>query len=177
MNSPKNNISGLGSVNANIKVYIENRPPLPQYQELTSVIPLPPSEILNIGALTGNHWRKIFNVYAKLIFELNTYGFNSWQALRDSYLLQKNSNESLIFSKLTASDLEDKSTDRKNNTIHIVMGKTYARKLELDSMCYWLSESFAINESKKMIVCPYFDYRQLSNIRISQLVQLIKQLK
>lgn len=171
------NTIGLGTTSANIKVYIENIPPLPEYQELVALKPIEPNEISRIAHLTGNHWRKIFNVYAKLVFEFNTYDFSSWQELRDNYLLQSHSNESLIFSPLTTELLEQNSSKDNQQTIHIVMGKAYAKKLKLDELCYWLSDDFAVNESKRFIICPYFDYRQLSNIKVSQLTQLIKQLK
>ena len=56
------------------------------------------------------------------------------------------------------------------------MGKTYANKLGLAEQALWLNEFFAINKTTNTIVCPYFDYRQLSNIKISQLANLIKKL-
>ena len=171
-----NSTIGLGTVNANIKVYIENIPPLPEYQKLEFLQQIKPNEISNIANLTGNHWRKIFNVYAKLVFELNARDFLSWQELRDNYLLQNHSNESLIFSPLTKKQLDLNNMVDQQKPIHIIMGKTYAKKLNLDKLCHWLSEDFAVNESKNLIICPYFDYRQLSNIKITQLTQLIKQL-
>ncbi len=177
MPTPTNTLIGLGSQNASINVYIENRPPLPEYESLNSFKPLNPHDISTIATLTGNHWRKIFNVYAKLVHELHSKNYNTWQTLRDDYLLQENSDQRLIFSKLTVDEISPSSPTYQSKNIHIVMGKTYAKKLGVDTSCYWLSESFAINEAKKLIVCPYFDYRQLSNIKITQLVQLIKQLQ
>ena len=41
---------------------------------------------------------------------------------------------------------------------------------------FWLNEHFAISEQHKLIVCPYLDYRQLSNARIEQLIGLVQQL-
>jgi hypothetical protein len=40
-----------------------------------------------------------------------------------------------------------------------------------------LDNDFAINRSLKIIVCPYFDYRQLSNIKIERLAELIVSLQ
>lgn len=171
---------GLGSKNAKIQVYIENTPPLPQYNQLTSINALKKNDIAEIARLTGNHWRKIFNVFAKLLFEYAPRGFSSWQILRDEYLLQQHSDESLIFSSVIFKDLSLKNVsikDTEDKIIHIIMGKTYANKLGIDEHCYWLNENFAINEAERIIICPYFDYRQLSNIKISQMVQLIKQLE
>lgn len=173
---------GFGVSNAKIRIYIENIPPLPEYEELTSIHPLEVEDIHRIGQLTGNHWRKIFNVFAKILYEYNTLNFTSWQSLRDEYLLQKHSNECLIFSPVYFDEIKsnkENSNDehKESKTISIIMGKTYAKKLAIAEKCYWLSESFAINEGKNLIICPYFDYRQLSNIKITQLVQLIKQLE
>ena len=55
---------GLGNDNANIIFYIRNRPPLKTYQNLNSVKPLIPGEVSHICQETGNHWRKVFNIYA-----------------------------------------------------------------------------------------------------------------
>jgi hypothetical protein len=60
------------------------------------------------------------------------------------------------------------------------MGKTYAKSLlssgALDLELIWLNNEFAINHSQRLIVCPYFDYRQLSNVKIERLAELIKEL-
>lgn len=171
-------VIGLGNINANLRVYIENIPPLPQYQNLTLVNPIQNGDIQQIGQLTGNHWRKIFNVFAKLLFEYNPQNFVTWQNLRDESLLQKQSNTCLLFSGVTFEEIKIGDTNaNKSKMITIIMGKTYANKLGIDKHCYWLSESFAINTAKNIIICPYFDYRQLSNIKVTQLVQLIKQLE
>lgn len=169
--SANNKIIGLGNANAAIKVYIENRPPLPFYQELTHCYALQSGDIANIAEQTGNHWRKIFNVFAKLEFERSPQQFTSWQQLRDETLLQVKSQQCLVFSSPTAPLIaNDKAS------IHILMGKTYATKQGLATQCYWLNEYFAINEQQRLIICPYFDYRQLSNIKITQLVKLITSL-
>ena len=166
MQTPTKTI-GLGINSAQLCIYIENIPPLEQYLSLQKVTALHPHDIYNIGQQTGNHWRKIFNVYAKLVFEIGLCQHDTWQNFRDKELLQKHSNESLIFSP--------PNFDKLNPTrIHIVMGRTYAKTLHIDTRCFWLSKDFAINEGKKLIISPYFDYRQLSNIKISQLAKLIK---
>lgn len=161
---------GIGDINAPIKIYIENRPPLGFYQSLTTVVPLPKFEVKNIADKAGNHWRKIFNVYAKLLFELDSQEFDRWQQLRDEKLLQANSRHCLLFSPLSISTKPDRD-------IHIVMGKTYATTLGISQKCHWISNDFAINEKNNTIICPYFDYRQLSNIKISQLARLTEQLR
>lgn len=192
--------AGLGNDNANIIFYIRNRPPLDTYQNLNSVKPLIPGEISHICQETGNHWRKIFNVYAKLLFELSANKFSSWQQLRDEQLLQAQSQHCLLFSapNLTSSltpsfttntapyqhktsnsqtaHTSDFTTAMPEEKLHIVLGKGYAQELNLCSESTWLSDDFAINSEIGLIICPYFDYRQLSNVKITQLAGLIKQL-
>jgi len=161
---------GLGNSNAQLGVYIENIPNLPEYLQLDCCQPLKKHEIFSIVEQTGNHWRKIFNVYAKLIFELSDPNYDTWQNFRDNELLQQHSNQKLIF---TPPVLDAKPIKKQ---IHLVLGKTYASKLALSEKCQWLSAEFAINTEHRLIISPYFDYRQLSNIKISQLCRLIKQL-
>ncbi|WP_286262914.1 DUF6942 family protein [Thalassotalea atypica] len=161
---------GIGNPNAQIYFYIENVPPLNQYQTLNDITPVQTGDIANISALTGNHWRKIFNVMAKLAFELDDELAPTWQSLRDNSLLQKDSNYCLCF-------LAPNYLNMALNKLHIVLGKTYATSSGIAEKCHWLTSSFAINESKQIIISPYFDYRQLSNVKITQLVQLIRQLR
>lgn len=166
---------GLGNKNASLQVYIENIPPLEMYQQLAQVRAMNTGEISMIADLTGNHWRKIFNVFAKLLFELQPQHYPSWQTLRDEHLLQANSEQLLLFSPPEQSNTNHQS--KLPNVITIIMGKMYADKLGLAEQALWLNEVFAINKETKTIICPYFDYRQLSNVKISQLVNLIKQLQ
>ncbi|WDE06343.1 hypothetical protein SG34_005320 [Thalassomonas viridans] len=160
-------MTGLGTANAILKVYIENIPPLPHYRELSSLMAMKPGEIKNIADLTGNHWRKIFNVYAKLWHQLHPDCAASWQAFRDNELLQAHGQQALLFSL-------PEFNDNENQAVSIIMGRTYAAKTGLAERCFWLSQDFAVNEAKKLIISPYFDYRQLSNIKIEQLAGLIR---
>ncbi|WP_415886291.1 DUF6942 family protein [Neptuniibacter sp. QD37_6] len=158
---------GLGAQGFEIAIYIANRPPIEPYPALDHLRPLTSGEIKHIADQTGNHWRKIFNVSAKFLFELqNDVEFKTWQALRNQSLYQAESPMALLFSK---PDLTE------SNRIHIIAGKTYAQELGLENLL-WLDPYFAINKDNKVIVCPYLDYRQLSNARISQLVGLVKNL-
>lgn len=158
---------GLGAQGFEIAIYIANRPPIEPYPALDHLRPLASGEIKHIADQTGNHWRKIFNVSAKFLFELQSdQEFKTWQALRDQSLYQVDSPMALLFS---TPDLAEK------NRIHIIAGKTYAQELGLDNLL-WLDPYFAIDKDNKVIVCPYLDYRQLSNARISQLVGLVKNL-
>lgn len=171
-------VFGLGDPSAQLKVYIANRPDFADYSTVTTVKPLVKGEIQQIGQACGNGWRKVFNVYAKLVFALNTEslvplnGADTWQVFRDNFLLQHSSNTSLVFSAPQTFLINGKNSP----SIHIIMGKTYGKSLGLPSTLHWLDSEFAVDVSNKLLVCPYFDYRQLSNIKIIRLVELITQL-
>ncbi|MFT5838453.1 MAG: hypothetical protein ACI9UT_000946 [Flavobacteriales bacterium] len=175
--SPK--LSGLGDPCARFNVYIANRPNFSEYLKLDYVYPLPAGELYAVGKACGNGWRKVFNVYAKLVFALNDknivplQGSQSWQHYREHALLQYSSNTNLLFSSPQLYPVKDIN----NHVLHIVMGKTYAKSLSLPLSLKWLDHEFAIDKDNKLLVCPYFDYRQISNIKIMRLVELIKLLK
>jgi hypothetical protein len=170
---------GFGDNSYRIAVYIGNQPPMDQYQHLDHLAALRLGDIANIGQHCGNGWRKVFNVYAKLLYALDKAVFSfstlapTWQEYRDNFLLQANSNIALLFSAPIINTAHYK-------TIHIIMGKTYANSLVnsklMTAQLTWLDEEFAINKKARVIVCPYFDYRQLSNIKIVRLAELMKSL-
>jgi len=172
---------GFGADDYQVAVYIANRPPIYEYQQLAQLTPLTTGEITYIGQHCGNGWRKVFNVYAKLLYALDKEQFDfsslrsTWQQYRDDYLLQTCSKTSLLFS---APNLTLEKNKPNKSIVHIIMGKTHAKSLlstgALDVEFTWLDNEFAINYSQRIIVCPYFDYRQLSNIKIERLAQLIK---
>jgi hypothetical protein len=174
---------GFGSDDYQIAVYIANRPPIYEYQQLSHLTALTTGEIAYIGQHCGNGWRKVFNVYAKLLYALDCQHFNfasyapTWQKYRDDFLLQSHSKTSLLFS---APQLKSIKYNRNKQAIHIIMGKTHAKSLlnsgALESELVWLNNEFAINRSQRVIVCPYFDYRQLSNVKIERLAELISEL-
>ncbi len=180
---------GLGQLvpKGGIRVYIANRPPLPVYESLNQFEPMMAGDISHIGQETGNHWRKIFNVYAKLLHGLLISrqelpsDINSWQQLRDHHLLQGSSQTALLFSAPALSDVD--TPHRQPNikaNINIIMGKNYAAQLGFErvegSELIVVDHDFAICPRRNVIVCPYFDYRQLSNIKILRLIDLINQI-
>lgn len=174
---------GLGCPECQIAVYIENTPAMMNYQLLTEITPVMPGEITAIGKACGNGWRKVFNVYAKLLFTLDTRLFNlvdstsCWQNYRDQRLLQTNSDTALLFSPPKPFP-QDKHDLR---SFHIIMGRTYAKRLisedKLTASLTWLDHEFAINQEHRVIVCPYFDYRQLSNLKIEKLANIMASMK
>ncbi|PKG82225.1 hypothetical protein CXF85_15145 [Colwellia sp. 75C3] len=174
---------GFGDSNFNFAVYIANKPNMLEYQHLTEVTALVQGEINVINQACGNGWRKVFNVYAKLLYALDKKYFvysnkaSTWQDYRDKYLLQAQSKTALLFSApqlMAGNKLNTK-------TVHIICGKAHAKALlnsgKLIANFVWLDDEFAIDKRNKLIVCPYFDYRQLSNIKIERLARLLRSFK
>ena len=165
---------GVGVNNFSTAIYLANRPPLLEFEQLDLLRPLRVGEVKSIADQTGNHWRKIFNVYAKFLFELREgAGFSSWQSYRDERLLQADSNEALFFSPPAELDTHQ----RCDVGVHVVAGRGYAKALNLPAGFIWLDNYFAVNNAARIIISPYLDYRQLSNNRISTLVKLVKELQ
>ena len=159
--------AGLGNPKAKFNVFLENSLPLSPYSTASEVIPVSPGELSAIGQQTSNHWRKVFNVYAKLLQALYPEEIIRWQDYRDDTMLGITSNQSLIYSPVNFQSLPQDS-------INIIMGKTYATKQGIASHCYWDTPDFAVNKSKQIIICPYFDYRQLTNEKIKRLAYYIQ---
>ncbi|PKG39828.1 hypothetical protein CXF74_06585 [Psychromonas sp. Urea-02u-13] len=168
-------------------VYIANKPNMPEYRHCNSVQAMTSGEITAIGLACGNGWRKVFNVYSKLLYALDANDFSfktlapTWQTYRDDFLLQQGSATALLFSApLLLKELSkelSKESQANSHCIHIISGKTYAKTLIdsglLNVSLIWIDEYFAIDVQKRLIVCPYFDYRQLSNQKIEQLAKLM----
>ncbi|MBU1310055.1 MAG: hypothetical protein KKE30_11045 [Gammaproteobacteria bacterium] len=177
MIAPTPNRIGFGDAGAQFNVYIANRPPMTEYASLQTVQPLDGGEIEAINRACGNGWRKVFNVYAKLLFALDKtqFGFSqqatSWQQFRDRYLLQRHSNTALRFNAPQLDDIE--------SNVHIIAGRTHAKTLleaGLPAQLHWLNNEFAVDKYNQLLVCPYFDYRQLNNEKLVFLARLIKAL-
>jgi hypothetical protein len=169
---------GFGDVNFSIAVYIANKPNMQEYQELHKLTPLLSDEINFINQSCGNGWRKVFNVYAKVLYALDKDLFSfsklapTWQLYRDKYLLQTGSKTALVFNEPQLFNAINHS-----KIIHIICGRTYAKSLikenEFLTNLMWLDDEFAIDKGMNVVVCPYFDYRQLSNVKIERLSRLI----
>lgn len=166
-----------------IKVYLANRPPLTVFDELDGLSALKKGDIEQIVKDTGNHWRKIFNVYAKLIFalavrvEFNKIAeFSSWQQYRDELLLQQGSETELLFYPQEQKEREclmKSLTEVVPGSLRIIMGKSFSSEV-LDAHCInWVDDDFAYDVKAGLWVCPYFDYRQLSNLKIDRFIDLM----
>jgi len=171
-------VIGLGDQNASFRVYVENRPKMPQYQQLFDCEAVQAGDIDLIYQHCGNGWRKLFNVYAKLLCALDPKLFTfpaqaaSWQQYRDQFLLQQASDTALLF--------DMPQLNPNSGTIHLIAGRTYAKQLierGLACQLHWLNEEFAIDPSNKVLVTPYFDYRQLSNEKIKFTAGLLHSLR
>ena len=162
---------GLGDAHAKIKVYIGNQPSFAFPEKIADFRALSTGEIAAIGNACGNGWRKVFNVYAKWLFTCSNEiyplaaQFPTWQFFRDNLLLQADSKTALIF---------ETPTVLENNSLNVIMGRTYAKTLPLAEQLYWLNNEFAVSVKHNLVVCPYFDYRQLSNQKIGFLINTIR---
>ncbi|WP_434017515.1 DUF6942 family protein [Thalassotalea sediminis] len=168
-------ILGLGNHQAAINVYVETAPNIPNLTDQENCRWIRKNEIHAIGQQAGNGWRKVFNVYAKVVYELatkETCRYSSWQHYRDEQLLQQGSSFCLWLA-VNSNEFQNKLSHHSG--LNIVMGKGYATRLNIAKQCFWLSEDFAIHQQKQLIICPYFDYRQLTNQKITYLCQLITQ--
>lgn len=171
---------GLGDPEYLLAVYIGNRPPIADYEHLKSVRPVALGEITHIVNQCGNHWRKIFNIYAKLMFQLRSkelHGHASWQDYRDHTLLQEGSGEALLFDERLDMNSIAQSSLISKKAIRLISGKQHAEQLLLGQSLEWLDQHFAVVKDASIIVTPYFDYRQLSNARLEKLVNLIQAMK
>ncbi len=159
---------GLGDPQATLRVYLANRPSLEPFAYPGDVMPLADGDIAQINSHEGNHWRKVFNVLAKFLYELKFNGtedFSRWQDYRDTLMLQPGSQVALCYGV--------PRYEAPGSQI-ILMGKQFAEECGFfkTNGAKWLDSRFAINDAG-VIVCPYFDYRQLSDERIRYLVSLL----
>lgn len=155
---------GIGDQPARLIVYAPHRPPLAGYQQLNHLRPCQAGELAALVEATGNHWRKILNLYAKLLHRLEPFEAR-WQDCRDQRLLQPGSATALMFSS---------PLWPQPNAWHLVMGKTYAADCALEALPD-LREygAFRWSPTQRLILTPYFDYRALSNATLDELYRLI----
>jgi len=161
-------VVGLGDENYRMAVCIGNQPELDDYEDLSGIRAMATGDIQDIVNRTSNHWRKIFNIFAKVMFELDRKEQPTWQCYRDNKLLHAGSNHCLLFSE------PDLDRTAQEGRVTIVSGKTYAEELGLMEYVAPLEEGFFVDVANKVIVTPYFDYRQLSNVKIEYLVTVIR---
>lgn len=161
-------MSGLGASSPRLRVFIANTPPIEPYASAKACSPVVMGELAHLVSQGSNHWRKLFNVLAKLQFELSQrqagwseQNHSSWQTLRDQELLQKPGQLQLWFGGLKPA----------TQAIDLVCGKQFAQAQSL--ALEWQCAHFARSPDRRLLVSPYPDYRQLTNARIEQLAHRI----
>lgn len=135
--------------------------------------PLTKDWMEDINQIGGNNWRKIFNIYSKMCFQLidlkgvDLGGVSTWQKYRDDLLLRSESGFQLQYLMGAEYDNLDQ------NALYLITGKKCAEELGVKDQLHWLDNDFAQVLGKNMLVCPYFDYRQLSNKKLDTLCRLV----
>jgi hypothetical protein len=160
---------GLGNPTAWLTIHIGNEPKCPQGLALSPLKPMSAGELTLWLECNSNHWRKIFNIIAKLMFQLEVHEFESWQSYRDERLLQADSGCALVFGPPKESVNEPR--------VQIITGKQFAESLGKLDYFTELQPGFFHEENSRLIVTPYFDYRQLSNVKVDYLASLVQRIR
>jgi hypothetical protein len=157
--------TGLGDPSPLLVICAPHRPPGYQSSPEQTISPLTDGDLERLIRDGGNHWRKIFTLYAKLLHGLTPLEAD-WQTCRDRRLLRSGSACALLFEHSCVPEQEQ---------LCLVMGQTFGRAegwLENDQTLP-AEQPFVLHPEHAVIVTPYFDYRQLSNARLASLIQRI----
>ncbi len=135
----------IGSSNPSLILYLPNPPMQASIEQ--------PLDIPELIALNGNHWRKIFTIFAKLCGHTS-----DWKRYRDHDLLKQK--EAICFG--------DKLLSIKAR--HIVAGKASWERLGLNPIDFdSLDDQQRVRKQANVFLTPYPDYRQFPNELIEQL--------
>ncbi|GHB73268.1 hypothetical protein GCM10008107_23410 [Psychrosphaera saromensis] len=174
----KNNLIGIGSDSPTVILHIANRPPVDGFAAINGEEdinrPLQVSEAASIIQQTGNHWRKVFSILAKISFALFDTGCKTWQEYRDTKLLTEQGFEYICFSSLV--DTRSQLDLAKHKTVSIVCGFSYAQS-QLDVLPLISHQKFdklKWSEPHQCLVTPYFDWRQLNNEMLDVVINILK---
>ena len=135
----------LGSKTAAIALYMANRPLLPPAIHRAGGLSVP-----ELISMNGNHWRKIFTIFAKLVSNED-----DWKTYRDDCLLQER--EVICF------------TDglQESASFHLIAGKASWEYFGMDMTGFKALDLEQRLWVKGNVMCtPYFDYRQFPNALI-----------
>ena len=159
--------SGFGSLEPKWVLYIENRPPLPEYEHDNFRL-LGNGEAAEVIAQTSNHWRKVFSIMAKISFALFETNCNTWQEYRDTKLLTEHGFEAISYLPFNKGEARA--------YFSIVCGFTYAgTQLDLDSLIpHQTHAKLLLVPGQKCLVTPYFDWRQLNNELLEKVIDIMK---
>jgi len=175
-NMKDNKLIGVGSRSPRIVLHIANRPPVDGFEDdIDRALQI--SEAADIIKQTGNHWRKVFSILAKISFALFDTGCKTWQEYRDTKLLTEQGFEYLCFSELkqtalTTSAQQELSEER---SVSLVCGFSYAQtQLDFSSLISHQNfEKLKWSELHYCLVTPYFDWRQLNNEMLAVVVKIL----
>ena len=168
---------GVGSSSPRIVLHIANRPPVDGFEVFSGDNqinrPLQVSEAASIIQQTGNHWRKVFSILAKISFALFDTSCKTWQEYRDTKLLTEQGFEYLCFSPLKQTHSQVSSI--KHPIISIVCGFSYAQtQLDFDTLvAHERFEKLKWSEQYSCLVTPYFDWRQLNNEMLDVVINIV----
>lgn len=149
---------GLGCHQPVLCLYTPHRPPLPRYQRQRSYRVARPGETARIIAETGNHWRKILSIFAKIYCQLFSPP-EPWQKVRDQHLLTGGSRTALLWqTQLLPAE----------GAIHIIGGRDFAAGFELPPSTARAVDGMSgkITAYGHCYLTPYLDYRQFPNALI-----------
>ncbi|MEH6444308.1 MAG: hypothetical protein V7784_10445 [Oceanospirillaceae bacterium] len=154
MNTQPQSVASLGVMQPKTVLYIDNQP-LVLEDNLANVPEL-------IGK-NGNHWRKIFTIFAKLCSE------DDWKVYRDTQLLQQE--EQINFTSQISAQA----------AVHIFSGKQCWQRFSVgdDALSNMRQSSckrvfYKTNQQGMLLLySPYFDYRQFPNTLIMEVKAII----
>ena len=149
----------------NIYYYLPNRPDYPGFKKNNLISKLKKNTVSKIIEKTGNHWRKIFSIMAKISWGLDQCEQVTWQDYRENVLFNS-SKENIVFSN---------EIINKKNDVHLISGLKHFESFDLDIKKFRpISEDLKILRYENIYVVPYLDYRQFPNQLISDLIVNLK---
>ncbi|EAR11044.1 DUF6942 family protein [Reinekea blandensis] len=157
----------LGEPQATLTVCVEHQPRWPEPAFASGRSTLFPGELAILVGANSNHWRKIFNVYAKLLCALKPDAATDWRALRDQQLFQPGQQHGLRMGSIVAENINE------NTGLTLIAGKQYADALGLLSQATSLAPGIFVHDHANCLITPYFDYRALSDASIARLAQIM----
>lgn len=170
---------GLGPEQFNVAIYLPHTPPSHFTQSLMTLRPLAEGELTTLITDGGNHWRKIINLAAKLGAALQPEWSLPWQDYRDQQLCRSTSDIALLFSappRIALDQAPRSSAPYGTRAVSIVCGHGYCGRCYDGVEFQAINEDFSVNRAYKLIDSPYFDYRQLSNVKLDCLAALTQSL-
>ncbi|WLQ11776.1 hypothetical protein O5O45_18780 [Hahella aquimaris] len=157
--------TGIGDSRPLLILYTPHRPPMPQYEQMEGYRGGIPGETEVIIKETGNHWRKIFSIFAKIAQGL-LFPEEDWRVVRDRRLFTEGGATALLFQQR----LLDLQTENRP-ALHIIGGQQFSEGFStLPQTPQALQEESRILRAGNVYLTPYLDYRQFPNALIATLL-------